>query len=122
MLLQFVKYNLVGVVNTLVGFSIILLLMYMGLSATVSNILGYAIGTVISYILNSKYTFVSSTNNQAILVKFVMALTLAYILNFMTLQWLLALINPYLAQLGAAVVYSISSFMLVKYFVFKEGK
>lgn len=122
MLFQFVKYNLVGVVNTLVGFTIIFLLMYMGFSATVSNMLGYAIGTVVSYILNSKYTFVSSVNKQVVIVKFFMVLALAYVFNFMTLQWLLTLINPYLAQFGAAVVYTVSSFMLVKYFVFKEVK
>lgn len=122
MLFQFVKYNLVGLVNTLVGFTIIFMLMYMGFSATLSNMLGYAIGTVISYTLNSKYTFISSSNNQAIMVKFFMALALAYVLNFITLQWLLPLINPYFAQLSAAVVYTISSFILVKYFVFKEVK
>lgn len=120
MLLQFVKYNLVGVVNTLVGFTIIFLLMYMGFSATLSNMLGYAMGTVVSYILNSKYTFVSSSSKQAVMVKFFMALALAYALNFMVLQVLLTSVNPYLAQFGAAVVYTLSSFVMMKIYVFNS--
>lgn len=120
MLLQFFKYNFVGVVNTLVGITIIFVFMYMGFSATQSNMVGYTIGAVVSYILNSKYTFSSSANHIGVMMKFFMVLALAYILNFITLQWLLTHINAYLAQLASAVVYTLSSFLLVRYFVFKE--
>jgi putative flippase GtrA len=118
MFLQFLKYNLVGIVNTLTGFSIILGLMYMGFSATISNVIGYAIGAVISYALNSKYTFDSSRKHQETMIKFFIVLGIAYILNFMTLQWLLMAMNPYTAQLGAATVYTVSSFVMARYFVF----
>ena len=120
MLLQFLKYNLVGIINTLIGFSIILGLMYIGFSATVSNVIGYTIGAVFSYVLNRKYTFKSSINQQKTMIRFFMVLSIAYVLNFMTLQWLLTNINPYIAQVGAAIVYTVSSFVMAKYFVFKE--
>jgi len=120
--LQFVKYNLVGLVNTLVGFSIILGLMYVGLSATVSNMVGYTIGASISYMLNSKYTFSSSVKSQKTMVKFFMILGLAYVLNFVTLQWLLTCVNPYTAQLVSAIVYTVSAFILAKKFAFKEAR
>jgi len=110
----------VGVVNTFIGFSIIFGLMYFGFSATMSNIVGYTIGALISYILNSKYTFTSSTNDKESMIKFFMVLGIAYILNFITLQWLLRWVNPYVAQMLAAVVYTVSSFVLAKYFAFKE--
>lgn len=119
------KYNLVGMANTLIGFSIIIGLMYIGFSATLSNMIGYAIGAVISYMLNSRYTFStisSKANKKENMIKFFMVLGLAYVLNFVTLQYLLPLLNPYLAQLGAAVVYTVSSFLLARYFVFKETK
>ena len=70
MLLQFLKYNLVGIINTLIGFSIILGLMYVGISATLSNAIGYVIGAIISYVLNSKYTFESTMNQQRTMMKF----------------------------------------------------
>jgi putative flippase GtrA len=118
-----VKYNLVGIVNTLIGFSIIIGLMYVGFSATMSNMIGYAIGAVISYVLNSRYTFSSTSPNgnaKENMIKFFLILGVAYVLNFVTLQYLLTTLNPYLSQLGAAVVYTLSSFLMVRYFVFKD--
>jgi putative flippase GtrA len=56
------------------------------------------------------------------MIKFFIVLGIAYILNFMTLQWLLMAMNPYTAQLGAAIVYTISSFVMARYFVFKEAR
>ncbi len=119
-LLQFVTYNIVGIANTIVGFSIIFFLMFAGLSATVSNVIGYAIGAVFSYHLNKKYTFKSTTNSKTQAVKFFSVLFVAYLLNFATLQWLLGFVNPYLAQFISAVVYTLSSFILAKFIVFKE--
>lgn len=121
-LIQFITYNIVGIANTLVGFSIIFLLMFVGLSATLSNAIGYAIGAVLSYYLNKKYTFKSTTNSKTQAVKFFTVLFIAYILNFITLQWLLGSLNPYLAQLISAVVYTLSSFVLAKFLVFKDEK
>lgn len=122
MFLQFLKYNIIGIVNTLIGFSIILGLMYVGLSATVSNMVGYAIGAFISYILNSKYTFPSSQKSKEAMLKFFMVLGIAYILNLITLQWLLTRIDPYLSQCISAIVYTVSAFILARTFVFKEAK
>jgi len=119
---QFVKYNLVGIVNTFVGFSIVFLLMYMGFSAILSNVVGYTIGSVLSYVLNSKYTFDATHKHQKVLVKFFMVLAIAYALNFMTLQYVLTFMTPYLAQLCAAVVYTLSSFLMMRFFVFKDIK
>jgi len=118
--LQFVSYNIVGIANTLVGFSIIFLLMFIGLSATLSNVIGYAIGAVLSYYLNKKYTFQSSTNSKTQALKFFTVLFVAYILNFITLQWLLEFLNPYLAQLISAAIYTLSSFILAKFMVFGD--
>jgi len=117
-LLQFVKYNLVGIVNTVTGFSIILVCMYFGLTATTSNLIGYAIGSIISYLLNSKYTFQTKTTTKTVIVKFFAVLIIAYLLNYFSLQWLLHFLNPYLSQLISAVIYTISSFLMMRFFVF----
>ena len=116
---QFITYNLVGIVNTLFGFSIIFLLMYVGVSATFSNGIGYAVGALLSYTLNQKYTFAGMQHSTLLAVKFFGVLFIAYLLNLMTLRWLLENMNPYLAQVGAGVVYTICSFLLAKFIVFK---
>ena len=110
---------MIGIVNTLVGFSIIFSLMFFGVSATWSNVIGYAIGAIFSYFLNKKYTFKSKENNPSQAIKFFTVLLISYGLNFITLQGLLSSTNPYLAQLISAIVYTLSSFLLAKFFVFK---
>jgi len=120
--IQFITYNIVGIANTVVGFSIIFLLMFVGVGATLSNAVGYAIGSVLSYYLNKKYTFRSTTDSKMQAVKFFMVLGVSYILNFITLQWLLGLLNPYIAQLFSAIVYTLSSFLLAKFIVFRDAR
>ena len=95
--------------------------MFFGLSATMSNIIGYFFGAILSYTLNRKYTFKSKDIKHSEALKFFMVLGISYLLNFMTLQWLLESINPYYAQLISAIVYTLSSFVLAKFFVFKES-
>ena len=117
---QFVKYNLVGIVNTTIGFSIIFSLMFLGVSAILSNAIGYAIGSIVSYYLNKKYTFNSKEKSKTQAIKFFVVLGVSYLINFIVLKWLLEFMNPYLAQLISAVVYTLSSFLLVKFLVFKD--
>jgi len=115
---QFLAYNVIGIINTIVGFSIIFALMFYGVSATSSNIIGYVIGAIFSYFLNKKYTFKSKKHNKIQAIKFFTVLLISYCLNFITLQWLLTFTNPYLAQFISAVIYTLSSFLLAKFFVF----
>lgn len=117
---EFFSYNLVGIVNTLFGFSLIFTLMFLGISAVVANAIGYFFGAILSYYLNKKYTFKSKDNSHREAIKFFMVLGVSYLLNFLTLQWLLESINHYYAQLVSAIVYTLSSFILAKFFVFKD--
>jgi len=118
---EFLKYNLVGVANTLVGFSIVFSLMFFGRHAIESNMIGYAIGAVLSFYLNSKYTF-KSKPTKVLALKFFGVLLLSYFLNFLVLKWLLSTeVDPYVAQLFSAVVYTFSSFVFMKVFVFRDS-
>jgi len=121
MFFQFIKYNLVGIINTIVGFSIIFSLMFFGLSPVISNLIGYAIGSVLSFYLNSRYTFNARQSTPLQVIYFFLVLLLSYLLNLFTLFLLLDVINPYIAQLFSAIVYTSSSFLLMKLFVFKEN-
>jgi putative flippase GtrA len=118
---EFLRYNLVGVANTLVGFSIVFSLMFFGVSAEHSNMIGYAFGAVLSFYLNSKYTF-KSKMTKSLAFKFFAVLGVSYIINFLVLKWLLSIeIEPYLAQLFSAIVYTLSSFVLMKVSVFRSS-
>ena len=118
--LQFIHYNLVGIINTAVGFFIIFLLMYLGVEPVLSNAIGYAIGSISSFYLNKKYTFKSTDNRNMQAINFFTVLGISYLLNYIVLKWLLDFINPYYAQLFSAIIYTLSSFLLVKFLVFKD--
>jgi len=116
---QFFTYNVVGLVNTIVGFGIIFMLMFMGFSPVLSNAIGYAIGATLSFYLNMRYTFQSKNNTLSTMVNFFVVLAIVYGMNLLVLQFLLPLINPYLAQIIAGIVYTLGAFFLMKIFVFK---
>ncbi len=94
--------------------------MFLGISATISNAIGYGIGSILSFYLNRKYTFKSTLNSKIVIFKFFTVLAISYGANFLVLQELLKSINPYLAQIGSAIVYTSLSFLLVKFFVFNR--
>jgi len=117
---EFLYYNLVGIVNTIVGFNIIVLLMYCGVGAIQSNEVGYGTGAIISYLLNRKYTFNDTNCNIAKALKFFIVLSVAYTLNYFVLSYFLTQVSPYFAQIISAVTYTASAFILMKLFVFKR--
>ncbi len=109
-----------GIINTIIGFSIIFSLMFFGLTPVISNLIGYAIGSLISFYLNRRYTFNKRHSTFLQVIQFFLVLFFSYLLNLLTLFLLLDLINPYIAQLFSAIIYTLSSFLLMKLFVFKE--
>ncbi len=120
MFYQFLRYNLVGIVNTIIGFSIIFGLMALGVSAVISNLVGYLIGAIVSYTLNVRFTFKDAPNSQFRAVKFFAVLFVAYLLNLAMLKLcLMFFVNAYVAQVVAGSVYTISSFLLAKALVFR---
>ena len=118
---EFLSYNAIGIINTFIGFSLIFILMYLGMSAEKSNAIGYGIGAIVSYFLNSKYTFKQQGYSPIHMVKFFAILVIAYMLNVIVLQILLPVMNAYIAQIFSAIVYTISAFILAKYVVFKKA-
>lgn len=55
--IQFIKFNFVGLLNTLVDMAVFALLNGLGLFYVAAQIISYSAGTANSFILNSKITF-----------------------------------------------------------------
>ena len=120
-----IKYLLVGVLNTIVGFGLIFLLMWRGFSPELSNIIGYAVGICFSFVMNKIFTFkskqASKTANLKEFLKFVSSMLIAWILNFITLKICLKMgVNAYLAQIISGAIYTITGYLLSKIWVFKK--
>ncbi|KAA8997129.1 GtrA family protein [Paenibacillus spiritus] len=56
-LIQFLKFNAVGVLNTIVDFAVFTVLNSLGLFYTAAQVLSYSAGTANSFIWNKKITF-----------------------------------------------------------------
>lgn len=120
---QFARFIVVGVFNTLYGFAIIFGCMYwLGLSAYVSNVIGYACGLITSYVLNRAFTFQSRTRGPSEAIRFLAVFGVAYLANlgllYACVQWLE--MNEGLSQIVAGVAYVGVSFLLNKYYVFRQ--
>ena len=51
------RYLGVGTLNTLVGFAVIFLLMWLGASPVAANVAGYAVGFLLGFVLTKKLVF-----------------------------------------------------------------
>lgn len=120
--LRLIRFFTVGALNTVVGFGTIFLLMYVGMSVVVSNFIGYIIGITVSFFLNKKFTFRSNTNPLKEIPKFLLSLFISYLLNLMVVLTCVEIlaINPYLSQILGGVAYTLSGYVLMRNFVFKE--
>jgi len=119
---NFIKYIAIGFLNTLVGFGLIFSLMALGFSPEISNVIGYFIGFMVSFSLNKKYNFRSNKSIGYELPRFLFAMLIAYLINFIILILLFRIfnLNKYLSQIIAASFYVLLGYNLSKYWVFKK--
>lgn len=119
-----VKYGIIGVFNTIVGYSIIFLFMYIGVIPELSNALGYFFGIIISYYLNKYYTFKTKEKSKKELLQFILSMLIAYSINLfiLFLSYRIMSLNPYISQILAGISYTITGYLLSKYWVFNKIK
>ncbi len=119
MISRFAKYILVGIVNTIFGYSLFALFIYLGLHYS----LAVLFSTVIGIIFNFKTigTMVFKSSNNALIYKFFMVYAITYVLNVIGLKILINFdINTYLAGMLMLVPTTIVSFLLNSKVVFRE--
>lgn len=113
-------YLFIGVLNTLVGFGIIFTLMYLGNDPTISNLIGYICGIIFSYFMNKSFTFKSKNKSKLEFIRFIIAMLISYFLNLLTLKLALnSSVNPYISQIIAGFIYTVSGFLISRFWVFK---
>lgn len=120
-LIHFIKYNLIGIVNTAVGYGIIFGAMYLlQASPVLANAAGYATGMVISFVLNRVWNFKSRAGLGSQALRFFFVMILAYFGNLVVLKALIdrAHVDPYVSQMIASIVFVIISFAINKSWVF----
>ena len=97
----FLKFILVGVVNTLVGIAVMFFCFnVLAWSYWVSSALNYMVGSIVSYLLNKRYTFQQKGNDWHTVWKFIVNVSVCYVLAY-------GLAKPFVAWLLSGVTTNI---------------
>ena len=118
---QIIKFNIVGVINTLITYGIYSALVFIGLRDVIALCLEYMVGIVISFFLNHKYTFGLEKYTFVMFLKMVLTYVPSLFLNF----WLLLFFtlklgyNSYIAQIFSLIIVTGLTFILQKKYVFR---
>lgn len=138
-MLHFIKYNIIGVMNTLITLVVVWILhQILDWNLELSNFLGFVAGGCNSYICNRIWNFKSTNKKRTEVIRFLIVFLVSYGVNLAVLEgsvyvltnaawcanfsaWLTQYMKPtYLANVIANVVYVLVSFMLYKKWVFRK--
>lgn len=120
MILQFLKFVSVGVLNTLIGLAVIVGMMYfLDAGPIAANLGGYLVGGVVSFALNGRFTFRQELLSRGMFFRFVAIYLLAYLANLAALRMSLVF-NKYLAQIAGMLVYTVVGFVGCRLFVYRQ--
>lgn len=137
-MLHFIKYNIIGIMNTLITMLVVWILHQMlDWNLELSNFLGFVAGGCNSYICNRIWNFKSHNDKKTEIVRFLMVFICAYGVNLSVLEGCVWLFNQpfcapftefvsqfmkpsFFANIIANVVYVLVSFTMYKKLVFKK--
>ncbi|MBX7495376.1 GtrA family protein [Qipengyuania sp. 6B39] len=122
---QVVRFGLVGLTNTAIGYAIILAAMLLGAGDYLANALGYGLGLSAAYLLHRRFTFrLSGQGNWREAARFVVTAALSFCVNLAVLRAAreAGYVGNPLAQLAAMAAYSVSFFVLARSWVFLQRR
>ncbi len=117
--MMFFRFMLVGILNTIFGYSLWALMFYLGLHYAVSLILA----TIICILFNFKTTgaLVFKNKSGSLIVKFIQVYIFITALSLIGLKIAKTLgFNMYLSGFVLTIIFAIVSFLLQKEYVFKR--
>ena len=119
-LTQAVRFGLVGVASNALGFVWYLLLTWLGMGPKSAMSLLFLIGTMQTFIFNKRWSFQYSGTDRLVLVRYVAAYGIGYIVNLLSLIVLVDYARyPHVAvQAAMIIVVAAIMFLLQKFWVF----
>lgn len=122
--LQFLKFGIVGISNTVISLATYYLLVFLGVHYLLANAAGFALSVINSYFWNSRYVFKDKTENSK--VRAFSKVFLSYLVSFCLSSLLIYLfvqvlsISEYLAPILRLIVTIPLNFFMNKLWAFKE--
>lgn len=118
---EFSRYIIAGVVNTAVGYSAFLCVLHLfGFGLLFANAVSYAVGLAVAYTLNILFVFKSSRHSSGAASRFLLTFVVAYGISTTLLLMVYQLgIRAEISQLLAMAAYTVSFYLLNRYFVWQ---
>jgi putative flippase GtrA len=116
-----VRFILVGIANTVTGLAVIYALKFVfGIHDVLANLLGYAVGLCVSYLLNARWTFSFRGSLASRAPHYALVIAVAYLVNLAAVSCALygLHLNSYLAQAVGVPLYALVTYFGSKLFVF----
>ena len=117
---QLLSFLLVGVLNTIVGYSLFVLFIYLGLYYPLAVLFSTILGVLFNFKTIGRLVFASSDNS--LIFRFALVYVITYFLNIFFL-WLfkwLGFDNMYINGFVLLIPLAAVSFLLNKFFVFRR--
>lgn len=126
----FLKFIIVGVINTIVGTSIMFILYNaFGFSYWFSSSMNYIIGSIVSFFLNKYFTFKSKTFSFKEVVLFIINIAVCYLIAYGFAKWIiLYIMSDYslkiqenTAMVVGMVLFTMLNYLSQRFIVFSRG-
>lgn len=119
-----VRFGLVGVANTAFGLTMIYCAKFVGVGDIGANVFGYCCGILLSFQLNSRWTFRFQGRLTSAFFIFCIVLLVSYLLNLGVVLVAIHMmqLNSYLAQAIGIIPYTLASYAGCRYLVFRPQK
>ena len=121
--ITFVRFILVGIVNTIIGYSLIMLFFHVfGLTYGSSYFLSYVISFVISFFLNRRFVFFSKNKKMREFIKFSLSFFISYVISYIFLYLFVEykIMDADIAFFAGMVIYSSLFYLLNRHVTFSS--
>ena len=128
---KFMKFILLGVINTLVGTAVMFALYNLeSCGYWLSSAANYVVGSIVSYFLNKYFTFQNRERSLKQIGKFILNIVICYVIAYGAAKpmalWVLTgaplAIQENVAMLVGMVLFTLLNYFGQRFFTFKEDK
>jgi putative flippase GtrA len=116
-----IKFLSAGILNTLFGYFIYAVLLFINIPYTFALFTATIAGVIFNYLIYGRLVF-NNNGNWLVFAKFFSAYSIIYIVNIILLRFLMSdfLLNPYLGQSICIPISVLLSWFLMNYWVYKN--
>ena len=120
-IMQFIKFAIVGITNTIIAFGVYYLLYFLGVHYMISNFFGWVLGVFNGFYWNNKYVFQTDDGWWSILFKTYISYGISFlagtVLLFLLVEYMQ--VSPVVAPIISLLITVPLNFLLNKFWAFK---